>query len=42
MRLMVITFGIVFMVIVDQTQFHGYYGLQFARLIIELLAQVGL
>ena len=42
MRLMMITFGIVFMVIVDQTQFHGRFGLQFARLVLALLAQVGL
>jgi hypothetical protein len=42
MRLMVITFGIVLMVIVDQTQFHGRFGAQFARLILAALAQVGL
>jgi hypothetical protein len=42
MRLMVITFTLVFLVIVDQTQFHGYYGLQFARLVVSALAQVGL
>jgi hypothetical protein len=42
MRLMMITFGIVFMVLVDQTQFHGRFGMQFARLIISALAQVGL
>jgi hypothetical protein len=42
MRLMVITFGVVFMVIVDQTQFHGRFGMQFARLILSALAQVGL
>ena len=42
MRLMVITFTVVFLVIVDQTQFHGYYGLQFARLVVSTLAQIGL
>jgi len=42
MRLMMITFAIVFMVMVDQTQFHGYYGLQVARLILSALTQVGL
>jgi hypothetical protein len=42
MRLMVITFGIVFLVIVDQSQFHGRFGAQFARLILAVLAQVGL
>jgi hypothetical protein len=42
MRLMMITFGIVFLVLVDQTQFHGRFGLQFARLVIAALAQVGL
>jgi hypothetical protein len=42
MRLMVITFGVVLLVIVDQTQFHGRFGLQFARLILAALAQVGL
>jgi hypothetical protein len=40
--LMVITFAIVLMVIVDQTQFHGRFGAQFARLIVAALAQVGL
>jgi hypothetical protein len=42
MRLMVITFTIVFLVIVDQTQFHGRYGMQFARLVVSALAQIGL
>jgi hypothetical protein len=42
MRLMVVTFTLVLMVIVDQTQFHGRYGLQFARLVLSALAQVGL
>jgi len=42
MRLMLGTFAVIFLVLVDQSQCQGYYGMQLARLVVAGLAQLGL
>jgi hypothetical protein len=42
MRLMIVVFVLVLLVIIDQTQFHGHYTAEAARLLKYSLAQLGL